>query len=50
MLSGEGYKGVWSNGGMTVSRENVMMCSLIMAVYEYGTIDWCYAGESRRNS
>jgi hypothetical protein len=25
-----------------------MMCCLIRAVYEYGTIDWCYAGESRK--
>ena len=50
VLSGQGYRRVWSNGGMVISRGNVIMLCLVRAIDECGTTDWCYAGESRRNS
>ena len=41
MLSGQGYRRVWSNGGMVISRGNVIMCCLVRAIDEYGAmVEW----------
>ena len=50
MMSGQDYRWVWSNDGMVISRGDVIMWCLVRAIDEYGTTDWCYAGESLRNS
>ena len=41
MLSGQGYRRVWSNGGMVISRGNVIMCCLVTTKVEYGAmLEW----------
>ena len=41
MLSGQGYRGVWSNGGMVIGRGDVIMYCLVRAIDEYGAmVEW----------
>jgi len=35
VLPGQGYRCVYSNGGMVIGRQNVIMCRLVRAVDEY---------------
>jgi len=35
MLSGQGYRWVQSNGGVVISRENVIICGLVRVIDEY---------------
>jgi len=36
---------VWSNGGMVISRGNVIMCCLVRAIDECGAmVEWLLAG------
>jgi hypothetical protein len=45
VLSGQGYRRVWSNGGMVIGRGNVIMCFLVRAIDENGAIlEWWLAG------
>jgi len=41
MVPGEDYRGVWSNGGMVISRGNVIICCLVRAIDKCGTmVEW----------
>jgi len=41
VLPGQGYRCVYSNGGMVISRENVIMCCLVRDIDVYtAMVEW----------